>query len=72
MRAKILDKQIRDFKGVSVLMINSLGRNDIRTVEDLVEMSEKLLKKCRGVGVTTLNEIKMFLKKHNLKLKENA
>lgn len=58
-----------DAVGLSKNVVNRLHSVDIHTVADLVQWSEKDLLKIRDFGIKCLEEIKAFLLKCGLKLK---
>ena len=52
-----LDRSIEDL-GLSARTVNALTNNGIRTVRDLVTLSEQDLRELRGFGSKALDEVK--------------
>ena len=67
----ILEKRLTDFDELSVRALNTLRVIEVYTVKELLKFSEKTLMKQRFMGKRTMNELKGFLEKYNLKLPEN-
>lgn len=63
----ILNKNISEFN-FSTRAINALFTNNINTIGDLVQLSEKELKHIDGIGYKTFNEIKYKLQEIDLSL----
>lgn len=64
----ILDKNIEELE-LSVRTINCLKNCNIMTLKELIEKSADELAKTRRIGKKSMDEIKEFLSKHDLELK---
>ena len=70
-RNALLDVPVTDFE-LSVRSRNCLKQMDIRTLGDLLSISEQELLGYKNFGETSLNEIKAMLAQKNLRLGQNS
>lgn len=66
---KILKSRIFEFD-LSTRIIGMLRAAEVETVEELINIPEKKLYLFRNLGKKSVSEIKIFLKRYGLKLKE--
>lgn len=63
----LADEALNSFN-LSARLIHALGRNDILSLSSLLRLTERQVRKMRGMGVKTCDELFLFLDAHNLKL----